>query len=146
MREFAYAVTPLDGQYRQRHYQGYLTHDEKFMQTTSWVTSLYDLVLCMEQGQREIETSRKVSKIEADSIFGLMDTYRKGYVTGGQFANWVSANCGFHLSESDLCLAVRALDGANGSRICRDRFLAAVSCPPDEDEVAAQKAAEQKAA
>lgn len=53
------------------------------MQTTSWVSAFYDLALCMEQGQRDIEESREALKINGTSIFSLLDSYRMGYVTGG---------------------------------------------------------------
>lgn len=133
MREFAQAVTPLDPAYRRRQYQGSLTFDEKYMQTTSWVTAFYDLAVCMEQGKDDVNNQRGDLKINGESIFEQMDSYRMGYVTSGQFQSFVSHNCGFELSNNDLALIVRALDGCNGQRIARDRFLEAVCCAPEEN-------------
>lgn len=102
------------------------------MHTTAWVTAFYDLVSAMDQGRRDVDAQAADLMIDGESIFQQIDTYRMGYITGAQFANWVSRECGFSVSDSDLALCVRYLDGGSGHRISRDAFIENICAHPDE--------------
>lgn len=62
-----------------------------------------------------------------------MDRYNQGFISSGQFANWVADNCGYHIADEDLPLLEASLDGSADYRITREGFIETISVPEEEE-------------
>ena len=69
-----------------------------------------------------------------------MDRYNQGFISSGQFGNWVADNCGFHIADEDLPALEASLDGSADYRITKEGFIENVSMPEEEEEESAQNA------
>ena len=72
--------------------------------------------------------------LDGERIFNDMDSQNMGFISINAFSNWISQNCGFHISDEDLPGLETVLDGSNDYRVTRDGFIETVSVPPDDEE------------
>ena len=77
---------------------------------------------------------RNQLQLDGERLYSDMDRHNLGYISINAFANWVSDNCGFQISDEDLPGLETSLDGVNDYRITKEGFIETVSVPAEDEE------------
>ena len=94
------------------------------------LATLFGLIL---QTDAELNDKRFQLQLDGQRLFEDMDRYNQGFISSGQFGNWVADNCGFHIADEDLPALEASLDGSADYRITKEGFIENVSMPEEEE-------------